>query len=175
MKITIKQLKRIIKEDITASYEELDRRISSMDPDTIVDEDYIDDETGEIHLQKGMMAKQSMLHPDHRAWTRSQDDERRQIEDEEFRAEYGDDDLDYINDELDSLDSMSDQAEFDQAVEEFASSFREDNQGDEAYDEGSFYDAAENFFYNHPEWEKWSKSLGLTRQEIKTYVADMMS
>lgn len=78
MKITFKQLKQIIKEEVNryrlvevsetddtveGTRDELDRRISSMDPETISDKMYVDSETGEIYLDVGQRACTSYLHP----------------------------------------------------------------------------------------------------------------
>ena len=171
MKITVKQLRNLINESINenieASYEELDRRISSMDPDTIADQDYIDEETGEVYLERGEQASSSHLHPDY-------DSTRKEPVYDDYEDDEGDG-TNWIDDELGSLGNESLRAEFDQAVSEFAQGFIED------YDSGmsndaEYYDAAENFFAMHQDdWPVWSSALGLSRQEIKTYVADMMA
>lgn len=70
MKTTIKKLKSLIRETlqddgrtVSGTEEEIDQSISHLDPDKIVDRDYMNSETGEIYLSKGEVARRSFLHP----------------------------------------------------------------------------------------------------------------
>ena len=72
MKTTIRQIKRLIREALReatgtmwGTKEELDHSISAMDPETIVDLDYVDVDTGEVYLEKGQSAGESRLHPEY--------------------------------------------------------------------------------------------------------------
>src|SRR5574342_1118518 len=105
----MKELKQLIKETfemIEKPEAELRRIISAMDPDEIANFDYVDEDTGEVFLQKGEKASQSYLHPAHKS------------EEQKPKFQYDDADLDDAEEDG-NLQKISQDA-FDAAVKEFA-------------------------------------------------------
>jgi hypothetical protein len=164
MKTTNNLLKLLIKEMIReetgivwGTYDELNRSISAMDGDSIADKDYIDEETGEIYLDKGKMAKSSSLHPQYEVNAKinmQQDDQWGEEEDliheEDYRSKI--------------------QSEFDEAVREFV---LETSDNEEMVDPaGMAFDIAEGFFHKYSNWRVWASVLELTKADIHSAVAE---
>ena len=69
--------------------------------------------------------------------------------------------------------------EFDAAVREFVENIDLDHLASLATDDEEFSiehfasDLAESFFWTYP-WEKWSKDLGMSKSDMKLYVAEMI-
>lgn len=168
MKTSIRQLKMMInealhdKDGVTwGTYEDLDRAISHMDPDTVAEKDYVDSDTGEIYLEKGQQAKKSRLHPD---WVRTS-------KLRSWEAEGPDEDDDDEAIEFDPRETA--QREFDAAVKSFAESCKDYDAKDEYEVEQIVPDLAESFFVQNPLWRSWCRWLDMNRADMKSYVADM--
>lgn len=155
-------LREAIREDGTVmwgSKKDLDHSISAMDPKTLATHDYVDEDTGEIYLEKGQPAEKSVLHPDHVApvnrW--SLPDESDEVEEEV--------------DDFDQRDSA--RREFEDAIKEFAAnsaSYTMDNSDVDPMDVAS--DMAESFFHQFPQWKMWAQVLSMTRQDIKSAASE---
>lgn len=187
MKITIRKLKSLISEALQqkdgaywGTYEELDRSISAMDPDTVADRDYIDIDTGEIYLDKGQQARMSFLHPkhaeDHAAYRKIQKD----LDDAEYEAEMAQLDAeeaqwaqeDAAEESRREAEINAARTEFEQAVQTFAQGALDYAGSEHEFDQIAM-DMAENFFHTNPQWKIWSRLLGMSRDDMKSYVAEM--
>jgi hypothetical protein len=181
-KLSLRQLKQLIREAIFdppksgvrlkqdddlgsivyMTRDELVDAISNMGPDDVSDADYVDDNSGEVVLEKGKLASSSQLHPEHvphgaKKFSDMNNDD------------YFDEDVavDYEKQYMDAVIAFADQcSEIDvMSTGEDVSAFA--------------YDIALNFFHEHPEWSTWSQALGISRREmaanVAEYVADAMS
>lgn len=137
--------------------------ISAMDPDEIAQDDYVDSSTGEVVLAQGKPARWSVLHPQHALDAK----ERRVRKNAEFDV------LDAEWDKEDNQRALSVQAEFDNAVEDFVSSWSYyDAELGDPNDLAS--DAADSFFALNPQWKKWAQELRLNRAEIHSIITDLV-
>lgn len=173
MKTTVRRIKLLIREAlreengvIWGTREELDRSISSMDPETVADSDYVDVETGEVYLEKGQLARISMLHPKHAEDRAAFSSLQNQLDDQEDAAEEA---------ELDQSDAVQNaRGEFEAAIAEFASSVDDVASAHPDEDlEGLMSDIADGFFVQNPRWRAWATLLNMSRDDMKTYVAEM--
>lgn len=171
MRTSIKDLKRVVREAFEAPKPELRKVIAAMDPDQVSDDDYIDNETGEVYLVKGALARKSVLHPQDKVDRRARDIERRRTRDIELAAE--EEAWRAEDDEWEATRAKaSDDAEaaYQDACREYASFWVGDEHSAEAQDVAS--DAAEGFFSYYPRWKEWAQRLGLSRADIQSAVAD---
>lgn len=145
------------KGDVVASYDELDQSISRMDPFTVAEGDYIDEETGEVYLDKGKPAVSSRLHPQHQSHGSTAGMHSSEFDDAEF-------------DDVDSTASADD--ELTRIITEFAKESSGLSNELEVDPSDAASDIAENFFHKYPEWASLARSVGLSKREIKERVAD---
>ena len=137
--------------------------ISSMDPDEISQDDFVDSSTGEIVLAQGKPARWSVLHPQH-ALDAKEKRVRNKAEFDALDAEWAEEDNQHI---------ANVQAEFDSAVENFVASwsYYDAELGDPS-DLAS--DAASSFFAMNPQWKKWAQELHLDKVEIHSMLTDLV-
>jgi hypothetical protein len=171
VKTTIHNLKKIIQEVIEGTEEELDQKISHMDPDTIADDDYMDIETGEILLSKGEAARKSRLHPQYDIDAAAAQAERYRLDDLE-REEWEKEDAGYEVEQ--ERKTQVARQEFDAAVANFAESSKSylaDNPDSDA--DGIAMDLASSFFDTYPQWRNWSTLLQMSKRDMQEYIASL--
>ena len=167
MRTSIKNLRRVIQEEIEATEPELRSIIAQMDPNQVADDDYFDTDTGEVYLEKGRRARSSELHPQYKL----DRDEKRRARDIELAAEEESDRAEEEEWERSRAQAYEDaETAFQGAVREFASDWTGNEHSEHAADVAP--DAAENFFYQYTQWKEWARMLGLSRDIIKSIVAD---
>ncbi len=172
MKITVKQLKRIIKEEINrlqevietdtqieGTEEELDKIISSMDPDTISDKMYTDSETGEIYLDVGEKANSSRLHPEYRL-----------NDDWKYEGNYDPDD-DMTDDHDEDINSVSARDQFHKDAENYADELDNDLMG--VAPEDAAPDMARSWLLTSG-WGNRLSEIGLTQWNAIEIVQDLI-
>jgi len=146
--------------------------IASMDPDEVANDDYVDSETGEVALSVGQRARESELHPQHRldkSAKLSRNDDGSDLDDDElFTMLHGDDEDDAV-----SSQRMA-QFEYETAVAEYAAGV--EGQAAAVFDEDDVQsvaaDLADAFFSTHPKWKQWAAALDLSKEDIRSFVAD---
>jgi len=138
-----------LREFIELSAAELKSKIADMNPDELLNDDWVDTETGEVVLLKGKPAKSSMLHPQHSTTIK--------------RQKFG---VDEKGEE--ETDSTEVEHKLSNAIDEFVADWQ-----DEKADESIAMDAAEGFFYSYyPQWKQWARVLGMNKRDIKMMVAE---
>jgi len=157
MKVTVKELRRIIREYVELSPDEAREKLSTLSPEDITDEDWGDADTGEIYLQPGDRYGKHPLHPDYSPPTRKLS---RSFEDSEDNKEFSEN---------------SAQNKWNKAAQEYAESWT-DYSGSEEDDElqGAAVDAAQGFFSLHPEWKSWSVELGMSKSDMMSAMSDFI-
>jgi hypothetical protein len=146
--------------DVYESEDNLKAIISRMDSDDIALNDYIDSETGEIMLAAGDKARTSRLHPQNKL---------DYIKAREERFSQFDDDDDSESEYVEAQKAL------DVAVKEFASNWTDiETQEMSSTPEEIAPDVSDNFFYDYPEWKQWARVLHMTRDDIKSYVQDIV-
>lgn len=165
-----------LRETVEMPEAELASVIATMDPDQIADDDYIDSDTGEIHLEMGRPARTSRLHPEYERdaaakyaakkaeWDRQEAEWAK--EDEEWEAEK-------------ARSREESQTAYDAALREFAGNWTdfEASMGDEYSDDigqSAAMDAAAGFFHQFPEWKRWAADLDMSKADIQSAVADFV-
>lgn len=155
MKITIGQLKRVIKEAVRKeggmmSRSDIADTISSAEPGEVALEDFLDDETGEIVIEKGQTFLDSS--------------------DQELDVPFDDD----LNDDFGGEDfSGSAAPELDAKIASFIDGLS-GYVGDEV-DSTSAFDLADSFMARKSEWVHLARELGLSHEDVKMKVAEMIS
>lgn len=156
-------LRKIIKEEIHSIFTNLNEgiygeknalisTITSLDPEYIAVKDYIDDDSGEVFLAAGQKAKTSPYHPSYK---------------KKRPSWYMDEEPDFEN-----VDPPSNaQNQYQTAIEMYAADFTGENFENP---EGAAFDLADTFFVLHPEWKMWSKSLGISKADMKNQIADLI-
>lgn len=143
--------------------------IASMPPDQIADDDYVDAETGEVVLAAGKPAGSSQLHPQY------------QLDRSEKLSMHGGADLlsddDFEEDDDGGASEKLARVEFESAVAEYASGFEGSSSDfivdDEEQDlQGVSTDSAENFFHVYPQWKDWARALDMSKEEMRSFVAE---
>jgi len=175
IKETSKKNNKNVAETVLLPHDDLKQMISSMPADDVAVDDYVDEETGEVYLAKGKPARSSTMHDQHlidRASKKSQADAASDAENERWDQE----DAEYDEYKLGVSNQV--QREFESAVKEYADGFAnygsEYSMGDFERDDflqGAAPDAAEGFFASY-DWRKWAQWLGMSRDEMKTFVTD---
>lgn len=164
----------LVREYIELPLADLEKRIKAMGADEVADDDYVDSDSGEIYLEKGLKARTSQLHPEYlrdRAARAAADREARRLEDEQWAKE----DAEWEAEKDRSKQEA--QAAFDAAVREYAGNWTDWRQsmGDEEVEEQSVaMDAAAGFFHQFPEWKRWAAELGMKKADIQSMVADFV-
>lgn len=168
MKITLNNLKKLINEYVELPQDELAAKISAMQPDDLADDDYVDSETGEIHLEKGEPARKSHLHPqnalDHQ--------DRRAKEEAEWQTQM---DAEDAEEEAEKAQALS---EYEAALKEFASNWGPENLADLDIDpsdaQSIVSDAAEGFFWTYPQWRTWAFLTSTSKIDMKDHVMTLI-
>ena len=176
MKISIRNLKNLLKEMIEKPLVELEPLIASMDPDDVADDDYVSSDTGEFHLEKGKKARTSPLHPEYKQDKAAKKAER----DAEYarqQTEWDAEDEEYEASKAAANTQL--QASYEDAIREYAGNwvnFR--REFEDAFEAGEgetvAADAAEGFFANFPDWKQWAYGLRMSKEEMKSSVADFI-
>src|ERR1044072_4307307 len=151
MKITVRQLKRLITETLDeesgvvfGTRDELDRSISAMDPDTIADKDYVDQDTGEVYLELGKPAVSSVFHP---AYVKKPK--------KLHRGAY------------------TPEEDLIKAIADFAENWTDFGlESPDIEPEAGAADSPESFFAMHPEWARGADDLGISLEELKAMIVD---
>lgn len=179
MQLTVRALKRIISEAMRTherymTRDDAEKLIASMDGDAIAQYDIIDEESGEVYATAGDPFGESQLSPYH-------------VPKKVFGRMHGknvqldDGDIDDVDDEI-VQDEESVREEWLAALTSYASGWRgwayenaeeygDDVDPDQAA-QGSASDAADGFFYEHSDWQRWASALGMTRADMKSAVSD---
>jgi len=179
VKLTLGELRRAINEVVQdssgtrwGSRDELQRLIAMMDPDDVADKDWVDDESGEVVLEKGAKARSSTLHPQH-AEDMDVIDAARDVERAAEMAQLDAEDAAYEEARLGERDRLL--AEYDAAVREFAGNWTHfKSEMADVSPEDAAPDAAEGFFYAYPKWKQWARAAGIGRPEMKSTVQDFV-
>jgi len=145
---------------IEATEEEIDKRISSMDADTIVDKDYIDSHTGEVYLEIGDRAGDSQFHPSYVPKTYRG----------ESPVDVSFDDDDFPDYEEEDHESNLVYDTFVSQVDKFVADLDLSEHGAGPEDTAPEY--ARVFLHMHPEWND-NKKLGMSRRQIIDYIANL--
>ena len=137
-------------DDVYLPRRELLDLIAAMEPEEIAGGEYVDDDTGEVLLVRGQKAGSSYAHPDYKHVKRP---------------------VGHMDGPTWHDDELSVEDEYQDAIEAYAADF-----AGESYDdaEGIAADAAEGFFALNPKWKTWSSTLGLTKADIKSAVAELI-
>lgn len=140
-------------DDVMLPRRELLDLIATMDPEEVAGGEYVDEDTGEVLLARGQKSGSSYVHPDYK----------------HVKRPAGHMDGPTWHDEYDAELSLED--EYQDAIEAYAADF-----AGESYDdpEGMAADAAEGFFALNPKWKTWSSTLGLSKAEMKSAIADLI-
>lgn len=140
-------------DDVMLPRRELLDLIATMDPEEVADGEHVDEDTGEVLLARGQKAGSSYVHPDYKHVKRPTD----HMDGPEGHDEYD--------------NELSVEDEYQDAIEAYAADF-----ANESYDdpEGMAADAAEGFFALSPAWKTWSSTLGLSKADMKSAIADLI-
>lgn len=163
-----------LREYVEMPLADLEKRIQAMGADDVAEDDYVDSDSGEIYLEKGLKARTSQLHPEYlrdRAARTAADREARRLEDEQWAKEDADWEAEQDRSRQES------QKAFDAAIREYAANWTDWRQsmGDEEVEEQSVaMDAAAGFFHQFPEWKRWAVELGMKKADIQSAVADFV-
>lgn len=181
MKITLNKLKQVVVEEIQrlneateedpdkftiyGTREELDKRISSMDPFTVAEDDYVDSDTGEVYLARGEPAMSSSLHPQHQdqsgsrgmnSW--SEDDQM------DFDAENAEAAITY-----DSVNAHDDLVAL---INDFADGHHGLDKELNVAPEHAAPEHADSFFLLRPEWRELAMQANLSKRAVREIVID---
>jgi hypothetical protein len=157
-----------IREAIEAPEPELRRIIAAMDPDQVSDEDYIDSETGEVYLEKGDFARTSELHLQRKV----DREEKRHARHTAWAAEEASEEDEWETRRTQEHDDA--EAAYDDAIKVFVSYWSREDLGDQDDLQGVATDGADTFFYTFPEWRQWAKKLGMSRDDMRSHLADLI-
>lgn len=164
-KESLSLLKRVIREYVEKPMAELEPLIAALAPDDVADDDYVDSDSGEIYLEKDRKARTSQLHPqyvkDHQAKRKARSDAREQ----ELAALDKEDEVDW------EASQSSARSEFEMALQEYVGGWISADI-DERDVPGVASDAADNFFYLYPEWNRWAALLNMNKRDIKEAIVD---
>lgn len=168
--ISLGDLRRLIKEVADEStglielpHDELVAAISAMAGDEEARADYVDADSGEIMLQKGESASTCYLHPEYVPRSPKP------------RDTYNDLDVPDDEDE-EGYDYSKSDNEYMRAINDYADNWS-GWASDEIADEdpsSQAYDAADGFFAAYPNWKRWSNDLGISKEEMKSAVAEFV-
>ena len=142
--------------EVEGTREELQRIISAMDPDEVATDEYYDSDTGEIYLSAGQKAGSSWMHPSYQ-----------KVNPKSGLKVTPDTSYDLDDDDDDDV-----AAAYNDAVEDYVSGFEGESFDDPA---GMASDAAEGFFFLNPQWKAWSRELDMTKADMKSHVAELIS
>jgi len=178
-KLDIKKLKSLIKESFNnfhMSEDDLKSKISNMDANEISSLNYINSETGEIVLSKGEKARTSQFHPQYELDFENNAKQKSSEWETEKAKWYAEDEERAANAEsARELTQKKASIAYKNAVKKYADNWSNYTQENSDVDpEDAAPDAADGFFYDNPNWMRWSKILILSRSEIKSYVEDMV-
>lgn len=126
--------------------------ISKLPADAKAKQDYIDDDTGEIVLERGQRADTCRLHPAYkppRKWYEPAPD---------------------AEDDEDAGYAAAERA-YATASRTYAAQFA----GELDDPDSQAPDAAEGFFSEYPKWREWARILRLSRRDIKSAVAELIA
>lgn len=169
MKITVGHIKRLIKEALELQPDELEETIAAMGPDDVAADDYVDSDTGEIVLEKGNLARSSLLHPQN-IIDRQEKQRARDAELIAMHDQWDKDDAEYEAEE--ERIKAGRIAEYEAALKEFAAGAADFvNDNPEVDPSGVATDMAENFFHVYVSWMTWARTLGISKEEMKGAVA----
>ena len=163
-----------LREYVEMPLADLEQKIKAMGADDVAEDDYVDSDSGEIYLEKGLKARTSQLHPEYvrdMQVRMAADREARRLEDEQWAKE----DAEWEAEQ--DRAKQEAQTAFDAAVREYAGNWTDWRQsmGDEDTEEQSVaMDAAEGFFHQFPEWKRWAAELGMKKSDIQSMVADFV-
>lgn len=137
-------------DDVMLPRRELLDLIAAMDPEEVAGGEYVDEDTGEVLLARGQKAGSSYVHPDYKHVKRP---------------------AGHMDGPTWHDDELSVEDEYQDAIEAYAADF-----AGESYDdpEGMAADAAEGFFALNPSWKTWSNTLGLSKSDMKSAIADLI-
>lgn len=152
-------IKEILDNSYIASEEELKSIISKMEPDWAAEYDYVDDDTGEIVLEKGVQARFSHLHPQYEI--------DKQIKQQEKQIAY--------NQEFDNDQNIMEQ-QLDTSIVTFVESIDVEDLRQFEDIESAVTDIAENYFWQYPGWKTWAADCVPPRKksDIKMQIAEMI-
>jgi len=155
MKLTIKYLRRIIKEEFAGSSEQIRQKISRFDPDMSADQLYFNTDTGKPELLRHQMFGSSPLHTNPKKHSSHYDEWNYSPNDyspDTIKAPNSNDDLEY---------NFNSKIEYQKAIYKFVNS-------------PAAHAGAESFFSSFPKWKSWSTDLGISRDQMKAKVKDML-
>lgn len=169
VKVRVRTLKESVRDSLLREYIEMDeleasRFIASKASSDIAADDIVDEETGEIYIEKGKPYGSSILHPDEAGRA------------EEYRAKrFSDLDAEDDDGDFDPYDDGSNpQAELEALIRDFASTWEDsgilDDLGSSASDIA--HDAAESFFWQNQDWKKLADAVGINKGDLYGWVAD---
>lgn len=175
MKITVGELKRTIREAISdderyMSRDDAEKFIESQDPDDVAKFDVIDEDTGEVYIERGEPFHASWFHPVAVALRQKDHDEKVAARDAE-KAQWAKEDEEWEDDQQRKRQEL--EAAWHHAIDEYASqweSFVQENPGTSPEDAAP--DAAEGFFSQYPQWRDWSRALDMPRHHMKEAIVD---
>jgi hypothetical protein len=164
MKVSVKELKRIIREYIELSPEEAREKLSSLPSGDITDEEWVDADSGEIYLNPGDSYGKHPLHPEFISPTRQRSN------------------IDLDDDEVSDSSAHN---KWTTAVQEYVENWTDygsnaapgedelqmDDEGDL---QGVAMDAADSFFSLYPQWKGWSVEMGMSRSEMKSAISEFI-
>jgi hypothetical protein len=140
---------------VYTSYDEFVSFITSLDPKSRSKHTYIDESTNDVLWQEGQPVSKARLKKQKKLSTPK-----------------------VTKPKKTSIDKSYD--EFDLAVKEFVSSLDMEDLA-ATYSDGEGFaiedfasDLADGFFWTYP-WEQWSKDLGMSKSDMKLYVAEMIA
>jgi hypothetical protein len=135
--------------EVEGTKEEIQSLIAAMDPNDVAEDEYYDSETGEVYLASGQKAGSSWMHPSYQK-------------------------VQPLPMSLDDMDEEPAGAEhdLDAAIHDYVSGFEGESFDDP---EGMAPDAADGFFALNPQWNTWATELGMTKADIKSHVAELIS
>lgn len=149
--------------------------ISNIDGDEVTDQNIIDEETFEVYLKAGQSFHESPWSPDHKL------DARKAEKDEEYanragagQSYWSKESLDEPEDDDEWATSQHNAADtLNKLAKEYAENwthFRAENS--DLDPDAAAPDAAEGFFDQYPDWKEWARALGMSKFDVKSYVAD---
>jgi len=154
MKVKVKELRRIIREYVELSPDEAREKLSTLSPEDITDEDWVDADTGEIYLQPGDQYVKHPLHPDYSTPARK---------------------LSSSFEDSEEFSENSAQNKWNKAAQEYAESWTDYSGGEEDDElQGAAFDAAQGFFSLHPEWKSWSVELGMSKSDMMSAMSEFI-
>jgi len=179
MKLTVGELKRVVSEAFDPDEELMSRDeaieyISAQDGEDYTPYDIVDEETGEVYLEKGDMFNSSAFHPEHKPGNkRAKKNFGRPGAPYYCKDCYEDLGPGGIEDHVCKGESVSDAyIDYHNALREFGNNWTDYTEEAGLEPSDVAFDAAEGFFTQYPEWTQWAECLDMTRAAIKADVAD---